>query len=653
MASKIKSFLLLLCIACSSSGSAQSNTDSLQAALKTAAADTQKVNILYELAVRQDEPETKQKYANELLKLSEDLSYTKGIAWGYNLLGAASRSQGNYADALDNYTKSLKVAEARKDSLSTAKVNNNIGEIHRLLGEYPAALSYYLKSLAMLEKLNKPRLVATSMNNIAIIYRYQENYDKALDYNRKSLAIREKLQNKQEMADSYDNMGIIYYEQKQYSEAIKNVTRALELKIEVKDTIGIASSYNNISNVYSGAGDQAKAMEYQMKALAMREYMKDKRGIAMSYNNLGNIYNLLGDYTKAMDYQLKALALARKTGSRELVKDTYESLVALNKNKKDFEQAFYYQGLLSGIKDSILNTETNKQIAEMQAKYEAEKKDLAIGKQSIELERNKLEIFRQKTQRNILLISVIILAVIIFLLYNRHKLKQKNLLQAERSEQQLLRTKAIVEAEENERTRIARELHDGIGQQLSAVKLNLSSLQSTLDNSNTQQSVLMKNAIEIIDDSVKEVRSVSHSMMPNALLKSGLATAVREFLNKISNTGKLKIELEISGLNERLESMMENILFRVVQETVNNIIRHSGASVVNIQIIRYEDELSMMIEDNGVGFDPVLASSGIGLKNIRSRIEFLNGTVNVDSSPGKGTTIIIEVPLGRNKAGLI
>jgi signal transduction histidine kinase/cytochrome c-type biogenesis protein CcmH/NrfG len=645
MIPKIKLFFLLVCIACCSYGKAQSITDSLQTALKTAAADTQKVNILYELAVRQDEPETKQKYAEELLKLSEKLSYTKGVAWGYNLLGAASRSKGNFGDALGYYKKSLKVVEARNDSLGTAKVNNNIGEIYRLQGEYPVAVSYYLKSLSMLEKLNKPRLVAMSMNNIAIIYRYQKNYNKALDYNTKSLAIREKLQNKQDMADSYDNMGIIYYEQKKYKDAIKNVTRALELKIEVQDTIGIASSYNNISNVYSGSGDQVKGLEYQMKALAMREYLKDKRGIAMSYNNLGNIYNLLGDYAKAMDYQLRALALARKTGSKELVKDAYESLVTLNKNKKDFEQAFHYQDLLSGIKDSILNTETNKQIAEMQAKYETGKKDLAIGKQNLELERNKLEISRQRTQRNILLLSVLILAIFFFLLYNRHKLKQKNLVQMERNEQQLLRTRAIVEAEENERTRIARELHDGIGQQLSAVKLNLSSLQSTLGNNNTEQSVLMRNAIEIIDDSVKEVRSVSHSMMPNALLKSGLATAVREFLNKISHTGKLKIELEISGLNERLESMMENILFRVVQETVNNIIKHSGATIVNIQIIRYEKELSMMIEDNGVGFDPSLSSSGIGLKNIRSRIEFLNGTVNFDSSPGKGATIIIEVPV--------
>ena len=136
------------------------------------------------------------------------------------------------------------------------------------------------------------------------------------------------------------------------------------------------------------------------------------------------------------------------------------------------------------------------------------------------------------------------------------------------------------------------------------------------------------------------------SMMPNALLKSGLAIAVREFLNRIGNTDKLKIELEIHGLKDRLESTIETVLFRVLQEIINNIIKHSEASIVNIQIIRHENELSMMVEDNGKGFDASkISSDGIGMKNIRSRIAYLNGTVHFDSQPGKGTTVSIEVPL--------
>jgi two-component system NarL family sensor kinase len=269
-----------------------------------------------------------------------------------------------------------------------------------------------------------------------------------------------------------------------------------------------------------------------------------------------------------------------------------------------------------------------------------------MTKKKLELDVKELELNKQKTQRNIILISVLVLMVIAYLLYARYRLTQKALFNEEMLKQQELRSKAVIEAEEKERTRIAQELHDGVGQQLSAVKLNMSSLESFIDMKNNDQKQLFKNALEIIDESVKEVRSVSHNMMPNTLLKSGLGTAVREFLNRISNNDKLKIEMEIHGLNERLESTTETILFRVLQEIVNNIIKHSQASTINIQIIRHEKELTLMVEDNGVGFDSKkVKGDGIGLQNIQSRIAYLNGNLNIDSHPGKGTTISIEVPI--------
>jgi signal transduction histidine kinase len=214
-------------------------------------------------------------------------------------------------------------------------------------------------------------------------------------------------------------------------------------------------------------------------------------------------------------------------------------------------------------------------------------------------------------------------------------------------QQQELRSRAIIEAEEKERTRIARELHDGIGQQLSAAKLNISGLQASLNTNNNEEKVMIQNAIDLIDESVKEVRVVSHSMMPNALIKSGLVSAVREFINKISSSGSLRINLEIVGLTDRLEQTVETVLFRVLQELVNNIIKHAQATEVSIQLIRHETELTILIEDNGVGFnvDKVLdKEGGIGLKNIQSRVAFLNGQVFFDSHVDKGTTVTIEIP---------
>jgi len=192
----------------------QSMTDSLLGALKTAGTDTQKVTILYDLCKIQSTAELGKKYADEMLSISNKINYKKGMGLAYNRLGAISRNQGDFKEALTFYFKSLDFLAAQKDSFGIAKLNNNIGESYRLLGDYPTALSYYLKSLGMLEKLDKQKFVATSLNNIAIIYRYQKNYEKALQYNMRSLAIRKKLKDLDGIADSYDNIGIIYFEQK-------------------------------------------------------------------------------------------------------------------------------------------------------------------------------------------------------------------------------------------------------------------------------------------------------------------------------------------------------------------------------------------------------------------------------------------------------
>ncbi len=352
-----------------------------------------------------------------------------------------------------------------------------------------------------------------------------------------------------------------------------------------------------------------------------------------------------GQYVEAEKHILDALQIASKNKIRSVERMAYKSLATLyikSKNPKAMEFYLKYDQL----KDSIFSEESVKQIAEMQTKYDTEKKEQDNQLLTKENAVKEAVIKQQATQRNLLLLSIIAILALALLLYNRFKLKQKTLFQEELNKQQALRSKAVIDAEEKERMRIAQELHDGLGQQLSAVKLNMSSLESSIDLKTNEQKLMMKNALEIIDDSVKEVRSVSHSMMPNALLKSGLAAAVREFLNRISSADKLKIELEIHGLNERLESTMETILFRVLQEIVNNIIKHSQATKVNIQIIRHDQELTLMVEDNGIGFDiSKIKSDGIGLKNIQSRIEFLNGTVDFDSQPQKGTTVIIEVPL--------
>jgi signal transduction histidine kinase len=206
--------------------------------------------------------------------------------------------------------------------------------------------------------------------------------------------------------------------------------------------------------------------------------------------------------------------------------------------------------------------------------------------------------------------------------------------------------KAVIEAEEAERQRIAKDLHDGVGQMMSAAKMNLSAYESNVHFKDEEEKEGFEKIIALVDESCKEVRAVSHNMMPNALLKNSLASAIREFIDKLDQK-ILQVHLYTEGLEERLDSNVETVLYRVIQECVNNVIKHADANTLDISIIKEANEIIATIEDNGKGFDTTDKEKfdGIGLKNIRTRVEYLKGTVDFDSSPNKGTLVALHVPL--------
>lgn len=215
---------------------------------------------------------------------------------------------------------------------------------------------------------------------------------------------------------------------------------------------------------------------------------------------------------------------------------------------------------------------------------------------------------------------------------------EKNLIQQQR-------TQAVLEAEERERIRIARDLHDGVGQTLAAARMTLGNYVSQKKIESSE----MQNSLDLLEDGIKEIREISHNMMPSSLTKFGLTSALKQFTNKINALGKLEIELQIVGFKERFDEKIELVLYRIIQEIISNIIKHAEAKKVNIELVKHDNELILIIEDNGRGFDTVSTENhGIGLKNIATRVEYLNGNVNFDSSIGKGTSVVIEIPLNLN-----
>lgn len=530
-----------------------------------------------------------------------------------------------------------------------ASMHQRLSAAYIMISELEEGLKEGLEALNGFEAIGDSALAATVLSNIALVYQQQNNFKQAERYLRMAEARAKPLASKVALGTIYNTMGILYAEHEQYDSAAKFFERSTKIREDLHDNTSVVWNYNNLGGLYVYMQKYDLGILYLNKALEKFKELGNYDGQTSVVNNLGELYLNLSNYPKAYEYFTYSRQLYQHTHTPEYLEILYTNFNSYYKKTGDYKAAALYADSLITLKDSLYGNRLDQRIAEMQVKFDVQKKDLEIARNQAELEANE----RQAYIKNIILGSILALSaalvVIGLLFYRKKRVEQQARLDAEMAAQKELRTRAILEAEEKERRRIAQDLHDGVGQLLSAAKLNLSHLDAKLPQKNTEQETAMHNALSLLDDSAKEVRAVSHNMMPNTLIKFGLASAIREFITKLGNAPSLRVDLEIVGLDERLENQLETVLYRVIQEVVNNIVKHAQASKISMQLVRHEQEVNVMIEDNGVGFDTTSIDDldGLGLKGIKTRIELLGGTVFFDSAIGRGTTVIIDVPLIR------
>jgi len=644
-------FLLLLAFFAGNQIYAQNRVliDSLEKELVKAKEDTNKVNLLNSLAFEYRSADIHKAYdlLDKSIKLGKKLDYPPGLALAYNHMGILNKNERNVDSAIYYHHLALKLRKELGDEQGMASSYNNLGITYDITGDYTNAMKWQLESLRIREKLNDTSGMSACYNNIARIYAKQGRTKEAINFNEKALRLRELIADSFWVGQYTNVLGFLHYELNEYEVALSYFKRSLHLLEQFGDSKGASQTMNNIGNVLGETGKMDEGIDYHQKALKIQQANEDTIGIYSSLLSLCQAYGYKQDYAKAVTYGKQAYAiLPAFEGEYKMYMDYYEVMGDLYRKQKAYKEALDAYLEYNRYKDSLQQLESNRVVVDLQTKYETEKKDLEISKKTLALTQANYELQRKNAITIILIVSIVILSILSYLLYNRYKLKKQKELDTEIIRQQELRSKAIIEAEEKERIRIAKDLHDGVGQQLSALKFNFSSLQHLFEN-NTDLELKYKNLLALVDEAVKEVRSVSHDMMPNALLRSGLVAATREFVDKIALNGLLKVDLYIVGVNERLESTTETVIYRVLQEAVNNIVKHAEATKISIQLVKHDNSLNLVLEDNGKGFDTSMMNEfkGIGLKNIVSRIEYLNGTVHFDSYIGRGTTIDIEVPV--------
>lgn len=357
---------------------------------------------------------------------------------------------------------------------------------------------------------------------------------------------------------------------------------------------------------------------------------------ASYYINTGDIYNQLKLPDSAIIYLQKGLGIAALIIHREYMRDAYEQLAIAYSQKKDFQKAFTYQDLFTKLKDSITEESSQREIYQREAAMQLERQQRS---QEIVLQ-------RQRTWRNIIIGIAILLLLTGAFLYNRYRLKQKNRYQKELNRQQVELFNAIAATQEQERKRIAQDIHDSLGSVLSAAKLKLTEAKEINPELGTDEKFLT--GINLLDEASAELRSISHNIMPATLSKLGLVPALKNLSEKISSNKGLQVTFSAHEFDSRLDEQTEISIYRIILELINNAVKHAEASMATVQLVKYPDNINISVEDNGKGFDLTRVSQekkGIGLGNIFSRVEYMKGSINIDTVTGRGTTVIIDIPL--------
>jgi len=580
-------------------------------------------------------------YGNKALKLARQLNDRKGIAQSLNDLGIVFIDQGNYEHALSDFSEALIIRQSLNDSAGIASLYNKMGIVHQKQGNLKSALRNQMDALEIYEKMGHQRWVSYSLNNIAIINFNIGNLETSLDYHQKALGIRNTLKDEYGIANSLGNIANVLLALQREDEAIKFYSEALEIfrKLDNKEAVSVQLS--NLGALYFSRSEYNKALMNLLESLALREELGDKKAIASSMIKIGEVHMEKGDYSKAEYYLGKASTLADEINvSYELIQ-SYLDLSRLYGIMGEKDSVLKYLNLFASAKDSVYNTRLEEQIIDAQTKYDVERKnkDLQLLKSEAELTDTRLE--QRKTEIWLLLFVIISISGTAVFLFYRRKQKQKQALDAAAIFHNEKLVNTVINVQEAERRKIARELHDGIGQTLAGIKINLINTAGLSGNEKPSSTV-----VGMLDDAADELRSISHQMMPKELEQFGLLPAIKGFLDLRLRNTDIFFSFEHLKMEERLEPGVELGVFRVVQELTANIVKHSGAKLMNVQLLRRNKNLILIVTDDGKGFElKKIKDGGIGLMNIESRVEALKGIVNFVSSPENGTEVTIRIPL--------
>ncbi|HMU46207.1 MAG TPA: sensor histidine kinase [Chitinophagaceae bacterium] len=554
---------------------------------------------------------------------------------------------------LSQFLSSKKISAAEKEEANGYLLDAELsrGNVYLELFEYEKAIDMFWKVLSTMNKTNFPdkdMAIASVYQSIALAYYHQAQYQTALQYYLQSLPFAKKTGNANFTTRTNIYIGMCYTLIEKYDSTAVYLKNAQPVAVTSGDAF-LKTMF------YARSAELARFTDQWAKAVGL--YDSSIRYASVT----GNIYQKstfthakakcllkLNRINEARQTALEALSLAQAINKKREILETQKILADIEAAAGNYKQAYFYTQQYRLGNDSLRTTELTEKIQTLDKKYQSQLKEEQIAKMQKDAALQKTKIERKNLVNYLLAGSALVLLMVSTLAYRNYKQKQK--LQQQRiieleTEKQLAATESVLKGEEQERTRLAKDLHDGLGGMLSGIKYSLNTMKGNLvmtpDNAQA-----FERSMDMLDSSIQEMRRVAHNMMPEALVKFGLNTALQDYCNDINQSGALHITYQSIGMeNSVIEQTTAITIYRIVQELINNTMKHAGAKNAIVQVSKADGAISITVEDDGKGFntDILKISKGMGWANIQSRVEYLKGKLDVQSEPGKGTSIHIEL----------
>jgi two-component system, NarL family, sensor kinase len=638
-----KYFFYIITAICFVNAASAKNIDSLLTVLTVAKDDTAKVRLLYKIGTyyKSSKFDSAIYFFDKAKVLCEKLNFKPGIISYYLNIQGLYTETGKYDSALIIGKTALDLSEKLGDKTKIAKSYECISNAYFYMLKFDSCIKFDLKTEEIYNTLGDKSLLLILYGNIGSNYSELHRYDKAKQYFFKAIAL-----NNAGVGDDNDllyvtsSLSATYISLNQLDSALYYAEKTITLCEKEKNYYVEKITLGNILNIKLSQGKYNELLTTANRMADLKPKINTPEYEARLSLNYAIAYFYSGKAKLAEEYALSALKISEPNKLPVISKNSYSILNKIEAVLGNYELSDKYESLKDSISNVQINETSIKNIQELETKYETTKKEKEITQLNASNQR--------KAVINYALAgTTVALGILGFIGYRnfqqRKKIQQQKITELEK-DKQLSAIDAMLKGQEEERSRIAKDLHDGLGGMLSGTKLSFINMKENLVLT-PENATRFDKSLSMLDNTIADLRKVAHNLMPEALVKFGLNEALRDFCNSIQSSSILKVAYQQLGEKRKLTNTAAVFTYRIIQELVNNTVKHANAQQIIVQLNVGSNNLYITVEDDGNGFDinSIANSKGAGMNNIKYRVQYFNGTLDIVSGPGNGTAVNIEL----------